>query len=216
MKDFYPSITETLLKNMIQFAEERKKISKNDFEVMFHAQTSLLSHSNQPWIKRDSDSETFDVTMGAYNGTEMFELVGVFMLSLLSKRFSSNNIVLYRDEGLSVFRNISGRQAEKHKKTIQNIFKDKGLQIIIKCNLKIVDYLDVTSNLNDGTHCPFHKPNEEATYIHVESDHPPQIIKKIPRSIEKRLSRLSSTKEIFENSKDYYEQHLRQCSYNEK
>ena len=45
---------------------------------------------------------------------------------------------------------------------------------------------------------------------------PPQIIKKIPRSIEKRLSRLSSTKEIFENSKDYYEQRLRQCSYNEK
>ena len=26
------------------------------------------------------------------------------------------------------------------KKTIQNICKDKGSQIIIKCNLKIVDY----------------------------------------------------------------------------
>ena len=134
----------------------------------------------------------------------------------MSKKFSSNNIGLYRDDGLSLFRNISGRQAERHEKTIQKFFKDKGLQIIIKCNLKIVDYLDVTSNLNDGTHCPFHKPNEEATYIHVESDHPPQIIKKIPRSIEKRLSRLSSTKEIFENSKDYYEQRLRQCGYNEK
>ena len=117
---------------------------------------------------------------------------------------------------MSVFRNISGLQAEKHKKAIQNIFKDKGLQIIIKCNLKIVDYFDVTLNLNDGTHRPFHKPYEETTYIHVESDHAPQIIKKIPRSIEKRLSRLSSTKEIFENSKDYYEQRLRQCGYNEK
>ena len=30
------------------------------------------------------------------------------------------------------------------------------------------------------------------------------------------MSRLSSTKEIFENSKDYYEQYLRQCGYNEK
>ena len=29
--------------------------------------------------------------------------------------FSSNNIGLYRDDGLSGFRNISGRQAEKHK-----------------------------------------------------------------------------------------------------
>ena len=70
--------------------------------------------------------------------------------------------------------------------------------------------------MNDGTYLPFHKPNEETTYIHVESDHLPQIIRKIPRSIKKRLSRLSSTKEIFENSKDYYEQRLRQCGYEEK
>ena len=95
----------------------------------------------------------------------------IFMLSLLSKKFSSNNIGLYRDDGLLVFRNINGRQAEK--KTIQKIFKDKGLQIIIKYNLKIIDYLGVTINLNDGTYRPFHKPNEETTYIHVESDHPP-------------------------------------------
>ena len=80
----------------------------------------------------------------------------------------------------------------------------------------LVDYLDVTLNLNDGKYRPFHKPNKETTYIHVESDDPPQIIKKIPRLSEKRLSHLSSTKEIFENAKDYYEQRLRQCGYNEK
>ena len=74
---------------------------------------------------------------------------------------------------------------DNKQKIIQEIFKDKGLQIIIKCYRKIFDYSDVTLNLNDGTYCPFHKPNEETTYIHVESDHPPQIIKKIPRSIEK-------------------------------
>ena len=62
--------------------------------LKFHAQKSLLFHSNQPWIKRDS--ETFDVTMGAYDGTEICELVGIFMVSLLSKRYSSNNIGLYR------------------------------------------------------------------------------------------------------------------------
>ena len=112
---------------------------------------------------------------------------------------------------MSAFRNISGQQAAKRKnKNNSKDFKDKGLQIIIKCNLKIVDYLDLTLNLNDGTYHPFHKTNEETTYIHVESNHPPQIIKKIPRSIEKRLSRLSLT------SKDYDEQRLRQCRYNEK
>ena len=73
------------------------------------------------------------------------------------------------------------------------------------------------NSLNDGTYHPFHKPNEELTYIHVEFEHPLQIIKKIiPRSIEKIISGLSSTKEIFENSKDYHEQRLRQCDYNEK
>ena len=59
------------------------------------------------------------------------------------------------------------------KKIIRKIFKCKGLQIIIKFNLKIVDYLDVTLNLNDATYHPFHKPNKETTYIHVESDHTP-------------------------------------------
>ena len=70
--------------------------------------------------------------------------------------------------------------------------------------------------MNNSTYCPFHKPNEETTYIHLESDHPLQIIKKIPRSIETRLSLLSLTKEIFENSKDYYEQRLQQCGYDKK
>ena len=65
------------------------------------------------------------------------------MLPLLSKKYSSNNISLYRDDGLSVIRNFSGQKAEKHKKIIQKIFKNKGLQIIITCNLKIVDYLDI-------------------------------------------------------------------------
>ena len=104
----------------------------------------------------------------------------------------------------------------KNKEIILKFFKAEDLQIIIKCNLKIVDYLDVTLNLNDGKYRPFHKTNEKTTYIHVESDRPPQIVKKIPRSIEARLSRLSSRKEIFENLKDYYEQRLRQCGYNEK
>ena len=101
------------------------------------------------------------------------------MLSLLSKKYSSNNINLFRDDRLSVFTNISGQQAQKHKQIIQKFFKDKGFQIIIKCNLKIVDYLDIILNLNVDTYCAFHKRNEEASYIHVEYDHSPHIIKKI-------------------------------------
>ena len=45
------------------------------------------------------------------------------------------------------------------------MFKNKGLDIIINCNIKIVNYLDVTLNLNDGSYRPYKKPNEETNYI---------------------------------------------------
>ena len=134
------------------------------------------------------------VTMGAYDGAEICELIGIFMLSLLGTKYGSKNIGLYRDDGLSIFRNVSGPDLEKIKKHIQKIFKEKKLDVIIECNTKIVNYLDVTFNLNNGTYKPYKKPNDEMKYIHVDSDHPPSIIKQIPMSIATRLSSLSSSK----------------------
>ena len=63
---------------------------------------------------------------------------------LLTYLYDKNNIGLYRDDGLAVFKNISVPQAEKFKKHFQNIFRKNDLNIIVKCNLEIVDYLDVT------------------------------------------------------------------------
>ena len=51
------------------------------------------------------------------------------------------------------------------------------LDIIIKCNMKIVNYLDVTFNLNDGTCKLYKNPDKETKYIHVCSDHHPSIKK---------------------------------------
>ena len=127
-----------------------------------------------------------------------------------------SNIGLYRDDGLAVFKSTSGPQSEKIKKTFQKMFKNKGLDIIINCNMKIVNYLDVTLNLNDGSYRPYKKPNDETNYIHVNSDHPPSILKQLPVSIEKRLSSLSSSKEIFEETAPYYEKYLSNCQYREK
>ena len=58
--------------------------------------------------------------------------------------------------------------------------------------MKITNYLDITLNLIDGSYRPCRKPSEETNYIHINSDHPPSIIKEIPRSIKKRLPILSS------------------------
>ena len=66
------------------------------------------------------------------------------------------------------------------------MFKNKGLDIIINCNSKIVNYLDVTLNLNDGSCRPDKQPNDETNYIHINSDHRPSILKQLPMSTEKQ------------------------------
>ena len=53
-------------------------------------------------------------------------------------------------------------------------------------------------------------------YIHVESNHPPNIINLIPKTIEKRLSQLSSSEEIFNESAPFYEDKLHQSGYQQK
>ena len=66
---------------------------------------------------------------------------------------------------------------EKIKKHLQKVFKDNGLDVFVECNMKKVNYLDVTFNLNDGTHRPYQKPGNIIQYIHVESNQPANIIK---------------------------------------
>ena len=143
--------------------------------------------------------------MGAYNGSEVCELIGIFMVSLLSKHTNKNHIGLHRDDGLAILKNTSDPEAEKLKKKFQKLFKEKYLDLIIQCNLKITNYLDITLNLNDGSYCSYRKPNEETNYIHINLDHSPSIIKEIPRSFEKRLSILSSSKDISQESAIFFE-----------
>ena len=84
---------------------------------------------------------SFDVSMSAYGRADVCELIGTFMLSLLSKHISKNYIGLYRDAGLAILKNTSGPEAEQLKKKLQNLIKEKDLDIII--NLKITNYLDI-------------------------------------------------------------------------
>ena len=90
--------------------------------------------------------DIFDVAMGAYDGAEVCELVGTFLLEKISKICNKSNIGLYRDDGLSIFRNKSGTQLEKMKKNLQRLFKEYDLEITAESNLKMA-LLDLTINL---------------------------------------------------------------------
>ena len=39
-----------------------------------------------------------------------------------------------------------------------------------------MNFLDVTLDLDTGSHKPFHKPNEDLKYVNKDSNHPPVVI----------------------------------------
>ena len=84
---------------------------------------------------------------GVYNGAEVCELMGILMLSVLSKHINKNHIGLYRNDSLAILKNNNGPEVEKLKKMkFQKLFKEKDLDVIVQCNLKITIYLDITLN----------------------------------------------------------------------
>ena len=113
---------------------------------------------------------------------------------------------------MAIFKNISGPEWELIKNNFQSLFKKYGLEIIIECNKKVVDYLDVTFNRKDGTYKPYHK----ITYINVQSNHPPNTIKQLQKTIEQQPSKNSSSETIFNEAAPLYEKALIEAGYDAK
>ena len=59
-----------------------------------------------------------------------------FLLYKLSLKYNKNHIGLYRDDGLAIFKNISGPNSEKVKKDIQKLTKKNELDIVTQCNME--------------------------------------------------------------------------------
>ena len=185
-----------------------------DMDIIMHCRKLLLFDNETAWTKKNH-SNMYDVTMGSFDGTEVCELIGLFLLNNLSEKYGKDNVGLYRDDGLVLLRNESGPQSERTRKDITQEFKKQGLNISISTNLKICNFLDVTLNLTDGTYYPYRKPNNETLYIDRNSNHPPTIIKHLPAAIGRRISDISSTKEPFNKAKPHYESALKQSGHDE-
>ena len=96
------------------------------------------------------------------------------------------------------------------------MFQTHGLKLEIKCDLRKVDYLDITFDLNTGSYRPYRKPNNNTRYINARSNHPPSILKQILAAISKRISTNSSNKQIFQNEGPYYNNILKNSGYKDK
>ena len=211
--DFYPSIDEDLLEKAMQFASRYVTITDEDKHIITQTKQSVLFHNQEVWRKNGTNS-LFDVTMGSYDGAETCELVGSYLLAELSTTYNSGNesIGLYRDDGLAVFKQTP-QIIDTIKKDIIQFFRNHNLTIKIEANMKVVNYLDVTLNLNRGTFQPFSKPNNSIRYVHHQSNHPPTILKNIPESINKRLSNISSDEQAFKATTPPYQEALHNSGY---
>ena len=115
-------------------------------KIIHQACQSFLYSEGMPWVKKGEVN--FDVGMGAFHGAQVCELVGLFLLNLL-KGLPNFEAILYRDDGLGVT-SSTPRLQEKLRQSIVKIFAEQKLAITIEINLKKVDYLDVTLDLDTG------------------------------------------------------------------
>ena len=93
------------------------------------------------------------------------------------------------------------------------MFKNEGLNITTEGNITVIDFLDVVLDLDTGSFKPFIKPNANTMYVSPHSNHPPSITANIPDAISKRLSSISSSKEMFDSEVEHYQNALNAAGY---
>ena len=215
IKSFYPSITSDLLYNSIQFAKEVTTVSDNDIHIIMQSRKTLLFNEKKPCVKR-CGKEDFDVPIGCYDGAEVCELVGSYLLKKVSNLVDKKSIGLYRDDELAILQDLSGPQIERRGKDIIKMFKTAGLTITIQAGLRIINFLDLQFNLNNGTYQPYRKPDNIPVYINKKPNHPPVVLKQLPKSISKRISDISFDENIFCNSIPIYSEALKKSGFNDR
>ena len=151
------------------------------------ARKSILYHNESCWGKKTR--ELFDVGMGSNDGAEVSELVGLYILDLISKNIEIDKDLfgLYKDDGIMIEDN--GPKIDRRRKKLHQIFNNIGLKIARK-----------------HRHCVYD------ISINIKSNHPPSIIKNLPKMIETRLSKICSDKKNLMNLKIVTRKHVGQVA----
>ena len=153
--------------------------------------------------------------MGGYDSSQIAGLVGLYILNMLTRIISPLQVGLYRDDGLLYIPNSNGPLSSSIQKRIIRAFKFLGFKIEISSNIKIANFLDVTLDLSNNSYKPFIKPNQNPSYINVNSNHPKNIIKQIPKAVNLRIGKLSANEKIFKESSKRYIEALKNSGFKE-
>ena len=146
--EFNPSITEKAEDEALKRAKEYILILEDKINITKHCPKSLLYHNEDLWIKKGVSSN-FDNHMGSFDGVYLSEFIG-YPPTINSITDSCNN-GFYRDDGLIIVDDCTPRKGDIIKKELHWLFNKFRFKFDIQTNFKIMDYLDVTFNLYNGT-----------------------------------------------------------------
>ena len=134
---------------------------------------------------------------------------------MLTRIISPQQLGLYRHDGLLYIPNSNGPLSSSIQKRIIRAFKFWGFKIEISSNIRIVNFLDVTLDLSNNSYKPFIKTNQNPSKINVNSNHPKNIIKQIPKAVNLRIGKLSANEKIFKESSKRYIDALKNSGFKE-
>ena len=101
----------------------------------------VLFDKGNKWMKKGKD--LFDIAIGAYDGAKVCELAVTFLLKKL--------IIYTVKFVIKVRLDYIGKTVYQFLEKLQSSFKEYDLEITAESNQKVVNYLNVSLNLNDGT-----------------------------------------------------------------
>ena len=141
--EFYASISDELLNRPISFARSITTIIDSFINIIHHSRKSLLFGKTSARVKKGNNF-LFDFTMGPYNGAEICELVGLYLLNRLSTVIDKISVGLCRDDGLAAISNTNGPKLDRNRKDIiayysrKKDFQSQSKQILSKQVFKIL------------------------------------------------------------------------------
>ena len=114
--------------------------------------------------------------MGSFHGTEICDLVGLYLLDKINIKTGLNKMGLYRDDDLGVIDQTSETHRDRLKKKTIKAFKDIGYKITIEIGLPSTEFFDVSFNFLTDYYQVYSKPvifvNKDSSYLPYENNYP--------------------------------------------
>ena len=102
------------MEQALDWALQYVTISNEDRKIILATKKNLPYSNGEAWTKK-GEGESWDVTMGSWDGAEVCDLIGLYSLSKC--QHLGLNVGLYRDDGLAECKKRP-QQVENVKKTV--------------------------------------------------------------------------------------------------